>query len=315
MTSRIVRLTPEQIPLRLDEIEAVYLGAFAHPPYSADATAARLFRDQQLRRHAAYEDFRLVAAEEGTEFVGFAYGYTGREGMWWTDLVAGAVPAEQVPRWLGGHFEFVEIAVLPRVQRRGIGSALHDALLSGLPHRTALLSTRREETSALRLYRRKGWQVVVPEFYFPGNAAPYVILGLDLASRAARTGTFHVHQAEFVRVHVPGHLERSLQLALAGVLAPFFTDREGTRVTAVLQRGEWERLASRFASAEVTSGLRLVTVLVPGADAAFSARLRRVLAEGGVEAILLPSFHNDYVLVREDQVPRGLEAISRLLAG
>lgn len=124
-----------------------------------------------------------------------------------------------------------------------------------------------------------------------------------------------IHGAEFVRVRVPAYLERSLQLALADVHAPFFTDHEGTALTVVLRREEWERLASRFATAQVTTGFRLVAVQVPGADAAFAARLRQALVQPGLEAALLPSFHNDYVLVQADQVEVCAAAIRRLLAG
>ncbi len=124
--------------------------------------------------------------------------------------------------------------------------------------------------------------------------------------------TTRVHDGEFVRVLVPAYLERSLQLALGGVHAPFFTARNGAGFTVVLQREEWERVASRFAAAEVTAGFRLVTVVTPGMDAGFPTRLRQALAERGVSAALMPSFHNDYVLVRDDQVEACLEAISQL---
>lgn len=121
-----------------------------------------------------------------------------------------------------------------------------------------------------------------------------------------------VHDGEFVRVHVPAYLERSLQLALGSVHAPFFTARDGPAFTVVLQRDEWERLTSRFAAAEVATGFRLVIVEAPGPDPDFPARLRQALTQSGVSAALLPSFHNDYVLVRDDQVEACLTAISRL---
>lgn len=125
----------------------------------------------------------------------------------------------------------------------------------------------------------------------------------------------HVHDGEFTHVRVPAYLERSLQLALATVHAPFFTDYEETALTVVLRREEWERLASRFAAAEVATGFRLIAVQAPGQDPAFPARLRQALAQRGVSAALLPSFHNDYVLVRDDQLQTCLAAISHLSSG
>jgi hypothetical protein len=123
-----------------------------------------------------------------------------------------------------------------------------------------------------------------------------------------------LHDGEFVRVRVPAALERSLQLALAGVHAPFFERRQGAAVEVVLREAEWRRIAPRFASAEAAAGFRLVSVR-PGAAADFPARLRRALAADGVQAHLLPSFHNDHVLVRADQLERCLAVITRCLGG
>jgi len=122
-----------------------------------------------------------------------------------------------------------------------------------------------------------------------------------------------IHGGEFLRVRVPAYLERSLQLALAGVHAPFFEHRDAGALEVVLQGSEWERIAPRFAGATVTAGFRLVSVH-PGPDSAFPARLRRALNEDGVEAALLPSFHHDHVLVRDDQLPRCLEVVRQLLS-
>lgn len=124
-----------------------------------------------------------------------------------------------------------------------------------------------------------------------------------------------MHDPEFVRSRVPGYLERSLQLALAGVPAPFFTYREGAFVVVIAQRREWERLAPRFPAATATAGYRLVAVTPPGPDAAFPARLRQALADSGLEAQLLPSFHNDYVLVRDADLDRCVAVITALCGG
>lgn len=55
--------------------------------------------------------------------------------------------------------EFVELAVLPSHQGRGIGGQLHDTLLAGLPHQRALLATADDATTAaVHLYTKRGWQ-------------------------------------------------------------------------------------------------------------------------------------------------------------
>jgi len=123
-----------------------------------------------------------------------------------------------------------------------------------------------------------------------------------------------VHDHEFVRVQVPLSLERSLHLALGGVHAPFFTLRDEGALVVILRRVEWDRLAPRFASALVTAGFRLVSLHPPHLDGAFPARLAAALSVAGLSARLLPSFHNDHLLVPGGELERTVEAVRPLLA-
>jgi ribosomal protein S18 acetylase RimI-like enzyme len=169
------------------ELAAVYRSAFGAPGYDEDAAEAERFATEQLPLHAERDGFKLVVARlprpSGTTaagpsvgsldvagvmggsgpIVGFAYGYTGHRGQWWSDRVAETAPAEIVAGWVGGHFEVVEMAVTGEAQRQGIGSALHDVLMADLPQAKALLTTYVDDRPAPRLYRRKGWQVLVPD--------------------------------------------------------------------------------------------------------------------------------------------------------
>lgn len=115
------------------------------------------WRSDTFDRHTARPDFRLAIARDAGEVVGFAYGYTGHRGEYWPDRVVEAL-GPVADTWVGGHFEFVELAVLPAYRRRGIGGDLHDALMSDLPHQRALLSTAAATTPAVRLYRSRGWE-------------------------------------------------------------------------------------------------------------------------------------------------------------
>jgi ribosomal protein S18 acetylase RimI-like enzyme len=144
-----------------DGLVAVYARTFGAPGYDESPGATERFRTEQLPRHVDRDGFRCALARRGGRVVGFAYGYTGHRGQWWSDYVASHAPEEVVRDWIGGHFEFVELAVEPVEQGRGVGSALHDALLAGLPHERALLTTYRDDRPAPRLYRRKGWRRLV----------------------------------------------------------------------------------------------------------------------------------------------------------
>ena len=131
-------------------------------------------------RHRFRADYRLAVAEEVGDVVGFAWGYTGELGQYWPDLVGTRLGA-LASGWVGGHFEFVELAVAPRAQRRGLGGRLHDALVAGVPHDRALLGTSADPTDpAVALYRRRGWRQIglldsrtqVMGLRHPGRAQP-----------------------------------------------------------------------------------------------------------------------------------------------
>lgn len=163
-------LTAEEALARNDEVAEIW------------PAASRARVEEILPRHPAREGFRFLAAEDEGRMLGFSYGYFGGAEQSWHDLVAAEMTDEQKEHWVGpGHFEFVELHVRPDHRRQGIGGALHDALLSGLESRTAVLSTQADNEPALALYRGRGWQVVVPEMRFSPAGVPYSILGLELA--------------------------------------------------------------------------------------------------------------------------------------
>ncbi len=113
--------------------------------------------------------------------LGFAYGYTGGRGQWWTDRVGEALGSRLRARWLQPpHYEVVELHVRPEEQRRGLGTGLLAALLEGLPHEQALLSTQVENAKARAFYESQGWQVVVPEMSFGPGYAPFCVYGKRL---------------------------------------------------------------------------------------------------------------------------------------
>lgn len=188
MAVLIEPLDAGQVAAERDAIVGVYRAAFAPPPYGEGEDQVAWFARDQLPQHAWREGFRCCVAREaaGGPILGFAYGYAGKPGQWWRDVMAQALDAETAAWWLPGYFELVELAVMPAAQGRGIGGRLHDALLVGLPHRTALLSTHQSETPALRLYRKRGWVPLLEGFVFPGGDMPFVIMGLDLGRRGPR---------------------------------------------------------------------------------------------------------------------------------
>lgn len=144
------------------ELAAVYLSAFGAPGYDESPARAEQFGNEQLPLHSQRDGFKFVVARAEERIVGFAYGFTGERGQWWSDRIAEAAP-EIATEWIGGHFEIVELAVMVEAQGQGLGAALHDVLVADLPNEKALLTTYTDDRPAPRLYRRKGWQVLVPD--------------------------------------------------------------------------------------------------------------------------------------------------------
>ena len=111
-----------------------------------------MVNDRAFSFHAA-----LVGEEAAAELVGFAYGYVGDRGEWFPDQLAARLPAEVTGEWVGGHFEFVTLAVHPDHEGAGIGTRLHDEVMADAPVERAILMTDSGESRAVRLYRDRGW--------------------------------------------------------------------------------------------------------------------------------------------------------------
>lgn len=131
------------------------------PCYQAvfgDVDDLETWRRDMFGRHAAREGYRLAVAMDDRTVAGFAWGYIGQRGQYWPDLVCEALPKEVTDVWVGGHFEFVELAVLPGCRRQGLGSRLHDTLLAGVTQRCLLSTADDPADPAVLLYLGRGWR-------------------------------------------------------------------------------------------------------------------------------------------------------------
>ena len=135
----------------------VYDAVFGdQPDYAA-------WRNGVWDRHVGRAGFRLARAIDDERLVGFAYGYTGERGQWWTDRAAEVLGPEVGDTWLGGHFELVSIGVLASRRGRGVGRTLLARLTEDLPQeRWLLMTTADAQDPARHLYARAGWEVVGP---------------------------------------------------------------------------------------------------------------------------------------------------------
>lgn len=140
-----------------DELWPVYDAVFADQP------DRETWQRDVWDRHRTRDGFRLARAHDDGGLVGFAYGYTGQRGQWWTDRAREVLDPDVAGKWLGGHFELVSIGVLERARRAGVGRRLLHALLHDLPHERWVLMTSADASDpARRLYASEGWQVLGP---------------------------------------------------------------------------------------------------------------------------------------------------------
>src|SRR4051812_29031331 len=122
-------------------------------------------------------------AGESDEMVGFGYGYLGRPGEWWHDVVGRALAddlgADAAAKWLTDTFELAELHVLPEQQGRGAGRRLLSTVLAESGGTTVVLSTHDRESPARHLYRSVGFVDLLRGFVFPGSTEVHAVLGLE----------------------------------------------------------------------------------------------------------------------------------------
>lgn len=124
-----------------------------YPDY--DTWYSRLFG-----RHAKAEGHRLALAHHNDIVIGYGWGYIGQRGEYWSDLLCDSLSERIASQWVGGHFDVVELAVLPEHRRHGLGQALHDCLLDGLTAKCLLITSSDPDDPAVRLYTRSGWKTL-----------------------------------------------------------------------------------------------------------------------------------------------------------
>jgi GNAT superfamily N-acetyltransferase len=157
-----------------------YVAAFSQPPYreGRDQGAAFLERVQRYARER--DGFRLVTAwSDGGQVTGVCLAVLARSRDWWRDKAAAALPPEVAGRWLGDAcLEIVHIAVVPALQRHGIGHLTHDVLIAGSPAPTGVLSCHPAAVPAQRFYLARGWSVLTRNL--PAGDEDFWLMARDL---------------------------------------------------------------------------------------------------------------------------------------
>ena len=179
-SARLVKLTPQQLHLRLHEALGLYVEAMHYPP-GTEQQRAPIWAE-----HTRRPGWRCAALlDDEDAMVGVAYGYLGAPRQWWHEQVhkglVSALPPDGVRRWLADYFELTELHVRPAVQGHGLGEQLLRTLLADpAPASRVLLSTPEGPSRAWRLYLRLGFQELLRNYRFPSDPRLFAVLGREL---------------------------------------------------------------------------------------------------------------------------------------
>ncbi|MGW7002625.1 GNAT family N-acetyltransferase [Streptomyces sp. NPDC054933] len=131
---------------QLDAFLPAYAEVYAEPPYCEGPEDVKEFTERFTRQAATRPYFRLVLARDAADrIVGFTYGYClPADTRWWSGLQQ--PPADPgFTRETGERtFAVIELAVRRPWRRSGVATALHTALLDGMPAERATLTVRPE---------------------------------------------------------------------------------------------------------------------------------------------------------------------------
>ena len=149
----------EQAASHLGELQALYSEVYAEPPYRWDDDHAALFAERfQVQRQQ--EGFALVAARDGPDLAGFAFGVTLRPSTpWWHNLTTTA-PTEITTERPGRTFAVVELLVRAPWRRQYIAETLHDLLLKDRPEERTTLTVLPAAAPAQAAYLKWGWHKI-----------------------------------------------------------------------------------------------------------------------------------------------------------
>lgn len=148
------RFGVDDAPAWVERLVAIYLDVYGDP---VDAFHGEERYRRQLCGHLTAPGWEAVTATVAGDLVGYAYGFAlGPQTRWWNGLLTEAPPDFTVENGRRT-FALSEILVRAGWRRRGVGRALHDALLAGRGERRATLLVDPANAAARAAYASWGW--------------------------------------------------------------------------------------------------------------------------------------------------------------
>ncbi|MFC5827992.1 GNAT family N-acetyltransferase [Nonomuraea insulae] len=133
----------------------LYEDVHADPSYEGNPLFSRDAYLERASAQAQTPGFVTVSAEDGSDLVGYTYGFTMEAGRWWRGALK--PPPDEVLKET--KLAVIELMVRDDHRGSGVGRQLLAKLLRNRDERYATL-TARPVAAAHRMYLRWGWRVV-----------------------------------------------------------------------------------------------------------------------------------------------------------
>lgn len=183
----IIPLTPEQFLHRIDDINAILIEAMHYPQELFEPRKRMFISYSFLPGFKSYAAFESEHPNVETDpILGFSMICTPPSYSWGHAVKPG-LENMNIPGldniWIHSS-ELAEIHVSPQYQGKGIGRKLLQSSIEGAREsqaHTLLLTTPIKDmrrTPAIEMYESEGFTILHPQFYFPANPNPGLIMGL-----------------------------------------------------------------------------------------------------------------------------------------
>jgi GNAT superfamily N-acetyltransferase len=156
----------KQAAAHADESQALHAEVFSDPPYGVDDPAVFVGRFKVQSRQPG---FVLAEARHGGYLVGYASGMPLRPSTSWWSHPTTPLPEAVTAEHPGRTFALADLLVRASWRRQGIGRALHDLILTGLPEERATLTVLPAAAPAQRAFGSWGWRKVARTRTGPGS--------------------------------------------------------------------------------------------------------------------------------------------------
>ncbi|WP_308408234.1 GNAT family N-acetyltransferase [Streptomyces mayonensis] len=180
------RFDGEEAAGQLDAFLSAYEEVYKEPPYSEGPSDVAEFI-QHYQVHVQRPGMRLIIARDGTEVVGFTYGFLlPADSPWWANVQDVDLPDDFTREDGSRTWVTLELAVRAGWRRLGVAKTLHTLLLEGLDVERATLTVRPEPEAAPAQTAYATWGYRKVGLSHPWQEAPfYTAMVLDLHRPAA----------------------------------------------------------------------------------------------------------------------------------